>query len=149
MSFANDLVKDFGVKIWQVKPTRIANARVVDEVAPDVRVLEATTPDPQIEYIFPKELIVRNIVLFNFRGTNLSQFREHSFAKVYLRLQEDKAIYLDNTLRSSYTSNTLTFDQIRLRLGPEEVLGGVRFDPGETAGDCFSVGPLEIFWRDN
>jgi len=145
MSFANDLVKERCINYWQIKPTRVTNAERVEVVTADVELWRAKNSDPQIEYCFPNELAVKNIVLMNFRGTNMSQFREHSFAKVYLRLEEDKSIYFDSTLRSSYTVNNVTVDQVRLRLDSEEVLDTVRFDPGETAGDYFTVGPLEIF----
>ncbi len=149
MSFANDLVKERRIRKWQVKPTRTTNAELIEEVAPSIQLYHATNEDPQIMYILPKELAVKDIVLMNFRGTNLSQFKEHSFAKVYLRLQEEKSIYLDSTIRSSYTANILSVDQVRLKLGAEEALNMVRFDPGEKAGDYFTVGPLEIFWREN
>lgn len=149
MSFANDLVKERRIRNWRIKPKVINNAEVVEEIAPDIQLYQATNSDPQIEYCLPQKLTVKDIVLMNFRGANLSQFKEHSFAKVYLRLQEEKSIYLDNTLRSSYAANILSVDQVRLKLGAEEALNMVRFDPGETAGDYFTVGPLEIFWREN
>jgi hypothetical protein len=149
MSFANDLVQERRVKNWQVKPKAIINAKLVEEVAPDIQLYQATNSDPQIEYYLPYELAVKDVVLMNFRGTNLSQFKEHSFAKVYLKLEEDKSIYLDSTLRSSYTANILTADQVRLKLSAMEALNMVRLDPGETVGDYFTVGSLEIFWREN
>lgn len=148
MSFANDLVQERRIRNWRIKPQGITNAGLVEELAPDIQLYQATNSDPQIEYILPKELAVNDIVLMNFRGTNLSQFKEHSFAKVYLRLQEDKSIYLDATLRSSYTANILTADQVRLKLQSDEALDMIRFDPGEMASDYFTVGPLEIFWRE-
>ena len=147
LSFANDLVKEKCINKWTVHPTCVVNSTLIEQVSADCYLYKSDNNDPQVEYNLPNELNAEKIILMNFRGTNLSEFNEHSYAKVYLKLDESKAIYFDSSLRSSYSCNLLSSTQINSKLNQGENIKMLRFDPAEKSNEYFTVGPLEIFFK--
>lgn len=146
LSFANDLVKTRTMQSWLVSPTSVKNATLVEKVASDCALYRAKTSDPQIEYQLPTALNCHQVVLLNFRSANLSEFNEHNFAKVYLKPKEEYTISLDSSLGSTASSNLFSANQIRLKTEANDSIRTLRFDPSETKGALFTVGPLEVFF---
>lgn len=144
-SFAVDLVREKQIKKITVMPDKVYNAEFIEEIQPDLFLYRARNNDPQVKYLFSEELKVADIVLMNFRSANISQFNEHNYAKVYLKLNEDNAIYIDSSLRSAYYLNVLSSVQIQSKIDRNSKIKSLRFDPGECEGDYFTVGPCEVF----
>ncbi|WMW64097.1 FkbM family methyltransferase [Nitratidesulfovibrio liaohensis] len=166
ISFAAELRKTRPLRHLLVWPERIANAVPVaggdpgkspndalpsgldggaDAIQP---VFRATTGDPGITYRLP-DVAVQRIAMVNVRSANLSEFREHNFAKAYFRLEESGAVYADRTLHSVPHMNGFTRADVETAMRGEGVLRSVRFDPSEREGDLFTVGPLELFLYDD
>ncbi|HEU6436408.1 MAG TPA: FkbM family methyltransferase [Nitratidesulfovibrio sp.] len=111
-------------------------------------VFRAVTGDPGITYRLP-DVAVQRIAMVNVRSANLSEFREHNFAKAYFRLEESGAVYADRTLHSVPHMNGFTRADVETAMRGETTLRSVRFDPSERQGDLFTVGPLELFLYDD
>ncbi|MBG3877851.1 FkbM family methyltransferase, partial [Desulfovibrio oxamicus] len=171
ISFAAELRKARPLRHLLVWPERIANAVPVaggdpdkspndalpagldgspDREHPDAiqPVFRATTGDPGITYRLP-DVAVDRIAMVNVRSANLSEFREHNFAKAYFRLEESGAVYADRTLHSVPHMNGFTRADVETAMRGETTLRSVRFDPSEREGDLFTVGPLELFLFDD
>jgi hypothetical protein len=146
LSFANDLIKTKHISKWTIFPSHILNATLIEQVSADCFLYKSSNNDPHIHYSLPHKVDAEKIILMNFRGANLSEFNEHNYAKVYLKANENKAIYLDSSLRSYYSSNLLSLFQIMTKLNVGEKIENIRFDPTEKSDEYFTVGPLEIFF---
>lgn len=120
------------------------------DAAPDALqpVFRAVTGDPGIIYRLP-DVAVDRIAMVNVRSANLCEFREHNFAKLYFRPEENGGIYVDRTLHSVPHMNGFTRADVETAMRGEPVLRSVRFDPSEREGDLFTVGPLELFLYDD
>uniref|UniRef100_B8DMD6 Methyltransferase FkbM family n=1 Tax=Nitratidesulfovibrio vulgaris (strain DSM 19637 / Miyazaki F) TaxID=883 RepID=B8DMD6_NITV9 len=167
ISFAAELRKTRPLRHLLVWPERIANAVPVAGGDPNAAlpagldggtdrerlgaiqpVFRAVTGDPGITYRLP-DVDVQRIAMVNVRSANLSEFREHNFAKAYFRLEESGAVYADRTLHSVPHMNGFTRADVETAMRGEGVLRSVRFDPSEREGDLFTVGPLELFLYDD
>ncbi len=151
LSFANDLVKTKPVIKWTILPTSISNASQLSYLTNTNIPIFCSTGTAQIEYQFPSSLRGKNIVLLNFRGTNISQFREHNYAGVKFvtstgqLIPDNGIIPIDSSLRSRIVVNMLSYVDVREKIKDETIVS-VQFVCSQHRGDYFTAGPLEVFF---
>lgn len=144
IAFATDLIKEKRIERHIIPPTRIGNAKFIENVAPHQDLFCSTTSDSYIVYDLGN-LPLSSVVILNFRSANLSQFNEHNFSKAYFELSEHASMYTDRTLHSSPFMNIFTKWDLERIVGPFSTLSIVRFDPSERPGEYFTAGPIEVF----
>ena len=145
ISFASELRKGASLRRLLVEPLDIVGAELVEDLGNGQKLYRSTTDDPAVHYAFDP-VAVDDIAVLCIRNANVSEFREHNFAKAYFRLEESGAIYVDRTLQSVPHANIFSQVDIAVAMKGEPTLKAVRFDPSERAGDFFTTGPLELFY---
>jgi predicted SAM-dependent methyltransferase len=152
LSFANDLVKTKPVIKWTILPASISNASQLGYLTNTTNIpIFCSTGTVQIEYKFPSSLRGKDIVLLNFRSTNISQFREHNYSGVRFITSTGQLvpfsgiIPIDSSLRSRVVVNMLSYVDFREKSKNETVVS-VQFVFSQNSGDYFTVGPLEVFF---
>jgi len=145
ISFALEMKKCRSLIRLQVPPAKVLNAEQVEALSTEQQLYRAVNNDPAVLYDFAP-LDVNRIALVNIRGANVSQYREHNFAKCYFRLCEAGGLYSDRTLQSAPYMNLYNSVDIQSAMASQTTLASLRFDPGEREGEYFTTGPLEIFY---
>jgi hypothetical protein len=145
-SFANDMIKRRALKHAVIPPTQVVNATQVEKIGPDSAMFRADNADPQVYYYLPQALETRQIALMVFRFANLTEFDEHSFAKVYFKMDEACSLYFDLSLRSNHHLSMFSNAEISRVIQPEAALEFVRLDPAEHSDQFFILGPCEVFY---
>lgn len=148
ISFAVELFKKRRMGRILVSPSQVLNAELIEDLGEGQQLYRATDDDPKIIYRFPA-LEVGHLALMNVRSANLSEFREHNFAKAYFLPSEAAAIYVDRSLSAAPYMNIFSQVDILTALSQEHRMDRLRFDPSERRGDYFTVGPLELFTVDH
>jgi len=148
ISFAAELNKVHSLRRLLVEPKDVSGAKLVEDLGNGQKLYSSVTDDPVVQYLFDP-VAVKDIVVMCIRNANVSECREHNFAKAYFRPEEAGAIYVDRTLQSVPHANIFSQVDITVAMKGESMLGEVRFDPSEHAGDYFTIGPLELFYRDS
>ena len=146
LSFAQDLEKVSSVERMILQPDAIDGARSSGDLFPGQPLYEASAANVRVHYPLPAAVDPASIVVLAARSANLSQHREHNFARVLLDSDEGLAIPIDGSMRSSRHSFFLGGDAIRTRPASQPVRR-ISLQPGQHAGDVFSAGPLELFVR--
>ncbi len=148
ISFALEMVKTRCLRRLCIPPARVQNADHIETLSERQRLYRSTNNDPAVQYDF-SPIETSRIALINIRGTNVSQHREHNFAKCYFRLNEAGGIYADRTLQSVPYMNIFNSVDIQTAMADQTTLASIRFDPGEREGEYFTTGPLEIFYYED
>ncbi|MEI8395491.1 MAG: hypothetical protein WCF85_12190 [Rhodospirillaceae bacterium] len=143
-AFAIDLVKQNALERLIIPPLNVRQAEQIEEIGSGQNLWRAIGSDPSINYDFPA-IPVEEIACLNVRSANISEFREHNFSKAYFALKEGHALYVDRTLLSAPHMNPFSTDDLYRALQQRPLLEQLRFNPSKSAGDLFTVGPLEIF----
>ena len=148
ISFALEMSKSRSIHRLQIPPSKVLNAKQIETLSGRQRLYRSVNNDPAVLYEF-SPLAVNRIALVNIRGANVSQYREHNFAKCYFRPCEAGGLYCDRTLQSVPFMNLYNSVDIQTAMADQETLASLRFDPGEREGEYFTTGPLEIFYFDD
>jgi FkbM family methyltransferase len=145
ISFATELRKTRPLHRRIITSKCVVGAEFVEDLGQGQLLYRATTDDPAVMYAFDT-LAVEDIAVMCIRNANVSEFKEHNFAKAYFRLEESGAIYIDRTLQSVPHANIYSQIDISTAMKGIPNLADVRFDPTDRPGDYFTTGPLELFY---
>ena len=144
LSFAFDLVKSRRLDRIVLQPAAVKHAEKIEDVGAQQSLYCSTNNDAQVIYELADGMDVDEIILLNHRGCNISQFDEHNFLKLYLRWDEQSALYLDSSMQSCRYANLFSNAEIQTRVRSEHT-SRIRIDPSQVPGEYFIAGPLEIF----
>ncbi len=144
-SFATDLLKRASLRRIEVSPTEVIGAEQVETLDGGIAVFRATEATARVAYALEAAIPTATLALANIRSANLSEFRAHYYKSITLHHGETSGTWrLDETLKSRPCMNLLTRQQIRQAAAGMTSIDSVRFHPVAQAGQCFTLGPLEL-----
>lgn len=146
MAFANDLVKERPLRYERIMPSVVYGATLEEQVNPIQYLYRSNNDDPRVIYELPRPISADKVACINVFGMNFSHFESRQ-SEIFFEGSRDAHFVLDDQLKTHLHNNIVTFNNIEHKRLNKPV-SKIRYDPGRSANEYFSIGPLEIFYYD-